>query len=192
MSFIKKIIKRKNTISAISSVVTTTSIILGGFYTIFQYDNYQHEKKVNRVLEYSEKFSEQKLSQAWNNVNNDYYHKFAEVETLLSKETFVHDYHEFVIELEKKNNKDLEQLGDFFENLANCVDSNLCDKTVANQLFGRKAKEYYRRFYPRYCQKQKFWRDETIGSILEEVYNADKKNKVKTCDYMKTQTIVRK
>jgi hypothetical protein len=181
MSFFKRVVRHKTAIAAFSSLLTSLSIVFGGCYTIFQYQSHQQEKRVNRVLDYSDKFYQQKLSQSLANINDKYYDQLEDIKKILRQENYLEAYHQFVIQFRTENQEDFKLLGDFFEELASCVDSDLCDEETALKLFGSQGKDYFVRFYPYYCQKQQKWQDKTIGTLFEKVYYINKKEG--TCDY---------
>ncbi|MGK7945883.1 MAG: hypothetical protein AB4058_15580 [Microcystaceae cyanobacterium] len=182
MSFFKRVIQHQNTIAAFSSLLTSLSIVLGGCYTIFQYQSHQQEKRVNRVVAYSDKFYQQKLSKSLTKINDQYYEQIEDINKILGQENYLEEYHNFVIKFTKENQEEVEIIGDFFEKLASCVASNLCDQETALKLFGSQGKDYFVRFYPYYCQKQQKWQDPRIGTLFEEVYYDNKKEG--TCNYM--------
>ena len=89
-------------------------------------------------------------------------------------DTVKKNYKNFMIKF-TKNNKDSYQqmliLTNFYNGIASCVESNLCEPNTAAALFKTEGRNFFANYHPFFCDIQNRWKDELIEPDSVEFYN---------------------
>jgi hypothetical protein len=156
--------------------VTAAGLLLGGSYTVFEYRQQQSEKRVATTMEYVSRFLSAPLSEhraaastAWQTYEPEILGVLMNAEKLDERER-IEKYGATIIRMVNENSLAIpiqEELL-YFEQLAQCVKLDLCDRDVARSMLYRPAKEFLNQYYPYVCALRKEWNDPTTAAGLEE------------------------
>lgn len=163
-------------------------------------------RKADRVLEfYSAQFSTDKseIGKHIQELNYKYSSATEQLKAFLasgSEKEINKKYYYFIMnyfvspteELEAENFKKIMAVKDFYESIANCVETGLCDESNARALFGREGRNFFALFHPFFCDLRTRTNDDSIAQKLEEFYAPPKDNKSRTCQYLDTTEVALK
>ena len=158
---IRKILgSNKNIIESLAAAFTIIGIVFAGY-------EYQGQKQINReqkAFELYKQFNEEHFIKSRNefkkafydtrNKNPDYY-KSVKNQMTAMKDTWEKQYGNII------------SLTDFFEQVANCVNEDLCAENGTYTLFGKEAKSFLEINHPFFCNQRVNHNDQDIGLILE-------------------------
>lgn len=178
-SFLHVITKRKkkkmNDRRKISEIFLTWispfAMLVTGIFAMVQYLEYKHTVKVERSMEYVREFSSNdaivKARARVNSAIQNYSEQLTK--ELTSGSGAAGKYEKSIIALVAKEGlaNELDSLFYFFEELALCVETELCDGDVAKSFFARDAVELFHSFYPYICQKRINYRNPTIAKRVQ-------------------------
>lgn len=155
--------------------LTFVAVILGGTWTLYQYSEHRYEGRVKETLDYVKQYDEgvlrdarNKVYEMWQNVDEEY------KKILLDKSISDNEFTDFVVKIILKNNTSASILDilDFFERLAICVNTKLCDKNTAILYMRRHLQEFWRQNYPFIKYIRIEYENSLIGKETESLYNA--------------------
>ncbi len=157
------------------SYLSIIAIIVGAGFTLFEYNGYKADKKINYSLNIVADYTNPeimkhrtKLDEAWEigypilikNIKN-------------YKDTS-NAYNKFILALVKEENlsRPIDYVMDFYERISLCVSAGLCKKDVIDKFFLRNGQIFFRKYYPYVCDLRKKWNDDTIWLNVELYFNS--------------------
>ncbi|MDH5393223.1 MAG: DUF4760 domain-containing protein [Gammaproteobacteria bacterium] len=162
---------------AIKTWLGILAIIFAGAYSLLEYIEHKQTVKVERSLDYvshlrSGNAAEAKLSlnqlladkqQALGNILNKQYSSESELNT---------SYNAFILQITStpQIQRQLEVAFSFFEEVAICVEKELCDEEVIKSFFTHEAIALFNSYYPYVCSLRQQWKNKTVYLKLERFY----------------------
>jgi len=162
-------------IKIVAGISAIFGVVFGGYKYFEQKDLAATEKARERVLalesEYKEKDSLDEISKVWRKHHEEFVNILQNED--MSQPEIEQANFTLVNRVIKDNNLEdkIENLMDFFQGVAKCVKSNLCEEALANYYFGKDGKTIFRQFYPFICHIRKRREDDTKFSEFEEIFN---------------------
>ncbi len=147
------------------------SEIRNNFYRDFDRSNarevlVKNQKEYNNELNNIKTKNKQEINKRKEKIDEEY-------EKKIKKE-----YKEFVINfIIKENNdryKNLLILTDFYNGIASCVESGLCDEKVAKNLFKDEGARFFKNYNPIFCHFKTRWKDSLIKGDSAKFYEIKK------------------
>ena len=167
----------KSTADALKSWLGVIAVLLGGCYSVFEYIEHKQTVKVQRSLSYVASYRSGNTTEAKLYLNKILVDQNTALNSILSK-TYTDDtalsnaYNQLVLKITKESSvqRNIEILFSFFEEVAICVDRELCDAEIINSFFTNDAKSMFNSFYPYICSLRKQWKNNTVYLKTEDFY----------------------
>lgn len=167
--------------SIMLSVISALAIVSGGTFTLIEY--YDHKNNIKQssslalVSEYhSQDFIKyrEKLDESWE-IGYPVL-----IDILKSNTDKTKAYQEFVIALVKKEEitSEVNNIMNFYERIAICVNSGLCNKKIIDDFFIKNGRTFFRKYYPYVCLLRERWNDESIWKNIESYFNPGSLGKI--------------
>lgn len=165
----------------IVSFVTVLAIIGGGLFALIEYYDHKADgrKKISLALVsdyHSKEYREyrENIDEAW-----EVGHPVL-ISALTKEKCKSRAYNKYVVALvsEEKLSNDVGYIMDFFERVATCVNSDLCDKQIIDKFFKKSGRTFFRKYYPYVCNLRNKWQDNSIWSNTEVYFNPGGVNKI--------------
>jgi hypothetical protein len=133
--------------------ITRLSIIIGLLYSFVQYERIKLDGEVKQTLLFYDKFNSSPFTGYRENLTDIVSKNIEEIKASLRSDE------SFSIQIEKiiklgDSRKSFDMVLDFFDGVAVCMETDICDKVTAKQLFQSRASELYEIFYP-YIKKNR-------------------------------------
>jgi hypothetical protein len=167
----------KNIAEALNSWLGVLGVIVAGLYGLLEYIEHKQAVRVERSLAYVEKnrtgstgearlFLSQLLAKNQQSLL-DILSQSGQTEAELSKA-----YNDFIVQMAKsaEAQRKLEISFSFYEEIAICVERELCDREVIMSFFGNDAKSLFNSFYPYVCSLRRQWNNNTVYLKTERFY----------------------
>lgn len=173
----------KGIADALKSWLGVVTVILAGGYSIIEYIEHKQTVKVERSLTYVANYRGGNTAEAKLSLNQLLIDKNTAFNNLLSK-TYKDNtalskaYNQLVIEITKEApvQRNIEILFSFFEEVAICVERELCDSEIIHSFFTNDAKSLFNSYYPYICLLRKQWKNDTVYLKTERFYVQSKTN----------------
>lgn len=132
----------------------------------------------DKVMELFLKQYEVKISEIRSGLYRDYNLSGAyEILKDKDKATLKKEYEEFMIKFSKngKEGKDKYKnmliLANFYNGIASCVESDLCDQKTGEVLFKTEGRVFFENYYPFFCDQEIKWHDKLVESDSINFYD---------------------
>ena len=166
-----------NIFQSLAAVVTIFGIVFVGL----EYNRQQQTSREEKAFELYQQFNEGKFIENRNNLKKAYYEKREDNPNL--QET-TQDYITTMKSVWQEQYVATISIKDFFEQVATCVEKDLCDEEVTRALFGKEAQDFFETHYDFFCLERKEHKDENMGLILQEFVEKTHKNCAHIDDYI--------
>ena len=90
-----------------------------------------------------------------------------------NQDVMINEYENFMREFTIDRAKKLLILTDFYNGIASCVESELCDREAAIPLFQRQGEVFFENYYPFFCHLYDQWEDKVIQEDSVKFYRFD-------------------
>lgn len=162
---------------ALKSWLGVVAILLAGAYSLLEYIEHKQAIKVERSLSYVEYYRDSSTTEAklfLNQLLADNHQKLVSVLNAKydDEKNLNNSYNKFIVSITDKPSvqRNLEIAFSFFEEVAICVERELCDKQVINSFFSNDAKALFNSFSPYVCSLRQQWKNNTVYLKLENFY----------------------
>jgi phosphate/sulfate permease len=165
----------------ISEIVASWVAIVGlscaGVFAIIEYLDHKEEVRIERTLKFASEFGSAHLLDSRVTLNEIWVQHYPAVIDILTKREDQNEinrkYSEFVNRVieERGLQADMAKVMEFLEGFAVCVESALCDESMARSFVGPYGRGFFRTYYPYICKLRKTRNDESIGAKLERFYS---------------------
>ena len=180
----KLITDNKGIADALKSWLGIITIILGGCYSIVEYIDHKQTVKVQRSLSYLSTYRNGNISEAKLSLNQLLVDQYAEFNKVLSQKytdntSLKNSYNELVLNITKDTSvqRNIEILFSFFEEVAICVERELCDKEIIDSFFSNDAKSLFNSYYPYICSLRDQWKNNNVY-LKTELFYIQSKNDI--------------
>jgi len=162
---------------ALKSWLGVLAILFAGAYSLLEYIEHKKAVKVERSLSYVEHYRDSSTTEAklfLNQLLADNHQKLAQIlNAKYDNETALNTaYNSFIVKITNKPSvqRNLEVAFSFFEEVAICVERELCDQQVIHSFFSNDAKALFNSFSPYVCSLRQQWKNNTVYLKLEQFY----------------------
>lgn len=183
IKLIKKFLKgNQESIASVSNIFQSVAAIvtvIGIGFAGYEYDKQQQNIREQKAFELYQQFNEGDFLKSRNQFKQAYYDKREE------NPDFYESTGKYISAMEsvwQDQYVDIISLKDFFEQVATCVKSNLCDEDVTRALFGKEAQEFFEINYDLFCLERNKYKDKDMGEILQKFVQKANKN----CDHIES------
>lgn len=158
---------------------TIGGLIIGLSQITIQLSTQRKDKVMQLFLKQYEE--DAKISKIRSDLYRDFdFSKAHEILDETNDNTLKDEYEKFIRTFTKED-KDRYQklliLTNFYNGIASCVESKLCQKETAKVLFQKEGKNFFQNYYPFFCHLNNRWEDELIERDSVEFYNLLYENK---------------
>ena len=167
----------KGIAEALNSWLGVLGIIFAGAYGLFEYIEHKQAVRVERSLTYVEKNRTGNVVEARLSLNQLLAKNHQSLIDILSQPgqtpaELSKAYNDFVIQMAKsaETQRKLEISFSFYEEIAICVERELCDREVINSFFSDEARSLFNSFYPYVCSLRRQWKNDTVYLRTEKFY----------------------
>jgi len=167
----------KGIAEALNSWLGVVAILCAGAYGLLEYIEHKQAIKVERSLSYVEHYRDGSTADAKLTLNQILFDNQQALIQVLSKnnepqEALNRAYNELIIKITSNLNtqRNLEIVFSFFEEVAICVERELCDQSVIESFFTNDAKSLFNSYYPYVCSLRRQWKNDTVYLKLEQFY----------------------
>ena len=176
----------QNTINYLSKNTITVGLIVGIIPSwIAGSMNLGHNRQIQReakTIEFStiKHEKDSTIGEAINDLNIDF--DLSEAREIL-KNGKVEEYTDFTKSFtlnDKDRYKKMLNITDYYNSIASCVESQLCDSDIATNLFKTEGANFFQNYYPFFCHFLDRWEDSLIKDNSVEFYGI--KNPKAVCD----------
>ena len=173
----KILLANKGIAEALNSWLGVVTVIAAGAYGLLEYIEHKQGVRVERSLSYVESYRDGNAANAKLSLNQLLADKQEELATLLNtgykKESDLNRaYADLILQITSKPSvqRNLEIVFSFFEEVAICVERELCDHEVIQSFFTNEVRGFFNSFYPYVCSLRKQWKNNTVYLKLEKYY----------------------
>lgn len=153
------------------------AILFAGAYSLLEYIEHKQTVKIERSLEYVGNFRSGSTAEARLSLNQLLTDQHQTLSNILSnkqssQKQLNHAYSKFILQLTMTPliQRQLEVVFSFFEEVAICVEKELCDKEVIESFFTNEARALFNSYYPYVCSLRRQWNNKTVYLKLENFY----------------------
>lgn len=168
----------EKTVNILVSIATFFAIFFGGAFAIIEYKDYKKEVKIKHALEFVNRYnqgfilqSRQEEYKAWQRNQKTLIESIKNYESRIS-------YKKIILNFMEREGIDssVSYILNFFEDIAICASSKICDEDTINRYFFISGRTYIHKYYPYICDQRSKWNDPTIWKRLQNFYkpNFDK------------------
>lgn len=173
----KILTENKGIADALKSWLGVVTILFAGIYSLVEYIEHKQSVMVERSLDYVGDFRGGDASNAKLSLNQllaDKQQELAHIlnQTYKDESALNESYKKFILQITNKaeTQRNLEIAFSFFEEVAICVERNLCDHEVIESFFINDAKSLFNSYYPYICSLRQQWKNDTVYLKLERFY----------------------
>jgi len=173
----KLLTANKDIADALKSWLGVIGILFAGAYSLLEYIEHKKGVKVERSLSYVEHYRDSSTTESklfLNQLLADNHLALAKIlNAEYENETALNNtYNKFIVQITDKPSvqRNLEIAFSFFEEVAICVERDLCDQQVINSFFANDAKALFNSFSPYVCSLRQQWKNNTVYLKLEQFY----------------------
>lgn len=168
--------KCKRIADTLVALITAIGFIPAGVYTAQQYLEEQQARRVDKTLEFYTKQLDDKLLES-RKALDVFYHldlrqEYLEAISISKKNNDDEKKREFIAKLSKQNSEHIMILEKFYEGVAKCTKTNICDQETAEELFKQDIQDFVVIFGPFLCTLRKDLKDPTIAKELTDFYGS--------------------
>ena len=178
--------KRFEAYKPVADFITTWFKVIGtvcaAFYAVVEYVQHQQSVQVERSLAYVERHHKGNTFTAKRNLSQALFESSDQLTILLgagnlSPEQLNDQYSEFMTALvvSKSLNADIETLFLFYEEVAICVERDLCDAEVIEEFFGGQARKMFNSYYPHVCYLREQWNNPRLYLSVQRFYTGEQR-----------------
>lgn len=170
-------LERIKTLSEIFGIwLTTVGLLVGGGFAVFQYLDVKRENRINATVEYVRAYRTDPIYSIRRRVGISEINASKLVTSALKKSTVENAaqiYNDMIIKRVQEDDlsADLDQLINFYEEVAVCIVNKICDKESAASYFFKQGRDFYRTYYPYICMERDKWHDLSTGRLLQTFFN---------------------
>ena len=180
MTTIKETNRILNSLKQITEIGLKLTAVGGLIIGLWQISIQLSTQRKDKVMQLFLQQYEAGVSEIRSNLYRDFdLSKAYEVLQEKDTDTVKKNYKNFMIQF-TKNNKDSYQqmliLTNFYNGIASCVESDLCEPKTAKALFETEGRNFFENYHPFFCDIQNRWKDELIEPYSVEFYNLKYKN----------------
>lgn len=153
------------------------TILCAGIFGLLEYIEHKEDLKVERSLNYVERFNSSALTESRNTLSQIVDRESEKIiktlsDNKLSAEEVQNKYNDLIVKMvsEHKMESQLRQQFDFHEEVVLCVTAGICDEFVVRSFFSTNAKQLFKAFYPYVCDQRKKWNNKSISENVEFFY----------------------
>lgn len=179
----KTLIDNKSIADALKSWLGVLTVVLAGCYSIIEYIEHKQTVKVERSLSYVANYRSGNTAEAKLSLNQLLIDKNSQFNEILIKkykdsEALSAAYNELIITITRESivQRNIEILFSFFEEVAICVERDLCDSEIIHSFFADDAKTLFNSYYPYICSLRMQWKNDTVYLKTEKYYVQPKNN----------------
>jgi hypothetical protein len=158
--------------------ITVAALIPAAGYSVCQYQAHKAEKRIENTMGYVARFMTSPLSDHRAALEKQWQGNQAEIlktlkRTDIPQDKINRDYYNKIVSMvaSSKASGSVHEMILFYEQLANCVNANVCDRPTVTSMLTRQGQIFFRQHYPYICHLRSEWRDPSIGHQLETFFN---------------------
>lgn len=156
--------------------LTTMGLLIGGGFTLFEYLDIKQENRINATVEYVRAYRTEPIFSVRRRVGQSEINASKLVTSTLKNSTPENAgkiYNDLIVRRvhEEDLSADLDQLINFYEEIAVCILNEICDRESAARYFFEQGRDFYRTYYPYICMERNKWHDFSTGRLLQTFYN---------------------
>jgi len=160
--------------------LTVLGLIAGGIYTLVEYQNHERQQRIETTMGYVTRYMSPPLSdhrvvllRQWQRHESDLLAVLRN--TSLSSDELLRHYSTKILAMVTDDGlaAPIQELVLFFEQLANCVSLELCQRDAVNSMLAGQAQEFLHQYFPYVCYLRNEWNDPSIAHQLEQVFNPE-------------------
>ncbi len=168
IAMLRKLVKLKNVAKRLSVILSVVSVPFGLVYGVIQYERSKLDGQVKQTLSFYDKFNSAPFV-GYRESLTDLQTKYkTEIEASYnSNEAFTNE----ILKIVKTEGveRSLNMTFDFFDGLAACIKTRICDRESAQQLFKSRADEIYMLFYPYIYDHKKNKKNKNYAEGIEYI-----------------------
>jgi hypothetical protein len=158
--------------------ITVVGLAIGGVYTLVEYRNHQRQQRVETTMGYVTRYMSPPLSdhravllKQWQKHESDLLAVLRNAS--LSSGELLRQYNTKILTMVNDDSlaSPIQELVLFFEQLANCVSLQLCERDAVNSMLAGQAQEFLHQYFPYVCYLRNEWNDPSVARQLEQVFN---------------------
>jgi len=163
--------------------ISIAGIVVASIVGYKEYRSYVSNRAIDNSLKHIELFNakytmdiNKELSRAWNKG----YPLLIKALKGRDKQEIANRYSNYVLALIKEGGLEfpLDYIMVFYERVATCVNTKLCDKDTADIFFKKRGMVFFQKYYPYVCNLRAKWNDPAVGTILEGYFNPSSVGKI--------------
>lgn len=158
----------------LAALTTCLGFISGAVYTVQQYHQEQQNRRLDKTLEFYTKQFDDKLLESREKLDVLYDLKSRSEYLAGIKESQENKNskkrEEFIYEKSKQEARHIMSLQKFYQGVAICTKTKICDETTAQELFREDIQEFVVKFGPFFCKLREDVKDPKIVEDLIDFY----------------------
>ena len=173
---------KENGIEKTVDLITKIGTIGAGIFAVVQLNSQlnMQRKDQNMQLFIKQYEDEKNIGEIRSNLYNNF--DLSNAYNILTEEVFAKEkYQGFIIKEFAENNTEESQdryqkiliLANYYNGIASCVESNLCDKETAKVLFKTEGSLFFKNYYPFFCHLNQRWQDRMVTLESIEFYGLE-------------------
>jgi hypothetical protein len=161
----KLLTNSKEIAEALNSWLSVVAVVFAGGYALLEYIEHKQDVKVERSLSYVESYRDGNIADAKLSLN----------QTLALHQTskqLNNAYTQFILKTTEDQDvqRNIEIAFSFYEEIAICVERQLCDSEVIQSFFINDARALFNAYFPYVCSLRKEWKNDQVYLKLEQYY----------------------
>lgn len=173
----KILTNNKEIAEALNSWLGVLAVVFAGGYALLEYIEHKQDVKVERSLSYVESYRDGNIADAKLSLNQTLATHQSSLTALLSlpnqsAQQLNLAYGKFILEVtaEQSVQRNIEIAFSFYEEIAICVERELCDSDVIESFFINDARALFNAYFPYVCALRKDWNNDQVYLKLEQYY----------------------
>jgi hypothetical protein len=173
----KLLTNSKEIAEALNSWLSVVAVVFAGGYALLEYIEHKQDVKVERSLSYVESYRDGNIADAKLSLNQTLALHQDSLTQLLStpnqtSKQLNNAYTQFILKTTEDQDvqRNIEIAFSFYEEIAICVERQLCDSEVIQSFFINDARALFNAYFPYVCSLRKEWKNDQVYLKLEQYY----------------------